>query len=198
MTIANVIEMKNADGRAEKFGSDDNGHIIHQWETAPSSGNFVNWEKLGSAQLATNMHVAVNADGRLEVFTLENENVYGGNPFHIWQKEPNGGTGWSSWVGFDRADDYSYPLYSNGLYVAQSSDGRLELFGISASAVVVHVYQGDHHLGAWSRWESVSASAGSAKEMVSVALGADGFLKVTFLNFSSQQVVLQQTSNGWT
>ena len=87
----------NWDGREECFwvGTTTQwgvpGTLWHRWEVTPGGG----WSGAHSmgGYLDQPLNVARNADGRVEVFGRGSGKVL----MHIWQKSPNGSTGWSSW-----------------------------------------------------------------------------------------------------
>ncbi len=81
----------NHDGRLEVFGIGGDRQLHHIWQTSPNNG-WSGWQTLGGlppGALAGDPRVVNNADGRLEVFLLGNDQ----NIWHIWQTSPN--NGWS-------------------------------------------------------------------------------------------------------
>lgn len=91
---ATPVVARNADGRLEVFVRDDDesktgGGLLHIWQTAPNNG-WSGWHSLGG-KLGSDPAVALNADGRLEVFAVGRGHYL----YHIWQTEAGGD--WSDW-----------------------------------------------------------------------------------------------------
>jgi len=92
--IITPIAAQNADGRLEIFGVAPDGNIWHIWQVLPNGG-WSDWDTLGAPDPGigqyANCFVGNNADGRLEVFVVGQDNSL----WHIWQTAPN--NGWSGW-----------------------------------------------------------------------------------------------------
>jgi len=80
----------NLDGRLEAFAAGGDGAIWHAWQQP--SGGWSAWASLGvppgvnfAGQVGLSIQVVQNADGRLEVFVLDDD----WNVWHIWQVAPN-------------------------------------------------------------------------------------------------------------
>jgi hypothetical protein len=74
----------NSDGRLDVFAVAEGGILYHRWQTTPGGDWTASWTSLGSPPgLTLNDTLAVgnNADGRLAVFALANNNEL----YHIWQ-----------------------------------------------------------------------------------------------------------------
>jgi hypothetical protein len=91
--------LRNKDGRAEHFwiNVNDEHALYHQWEMVPWTGRMTGPVKMGGNFHFEEINGAANRDGRLEVFGVG----WNAEMFHIWQLDPNGGTGWSNFVGMD-------------------------------------------------------------------------------------------------
>jgi acylphosphatase len=85
--------------------------------------------------------VAVNADGRLEVFATGTDNAL----WHIWQTAPN--NGWSSWASLGG-------VLTSSRAVGRNADGRLEVFVRGTDDALWHKWQLTPG-GAWSGWTSL-------------------------------------------
>jgi hypothetical protein len=72
-----------------------------------------------------------NADGRLEVFYRGTD----GHIWHVWQKDPNGLTGWLGPIGIG-GDVTSDPA------VGANDDGRLEVYNRGGDGGLWHFWQG--------------------------------------------------------
>ena len=104
----------------------------------------IGWSELyGSADRIWNLDIAGNADGRLEVFGISDDDRI----WHTWQTAPGGpwNGGWSE-------------LYSDldrlrNLSAVRNADGRLEVFGVSSDGQIWHTWQtapGGAWNGAWA------------------------------------------------
>jgi len=104
----------------------------------------IGWSELyGSADRIWNLDIAGNADGRLEVFGISDDDRI----WHTWQTAPGGpwNGGWSE-------------LYSDldrlrNLSAVRNADGRLEVFGVSSDGQIWHAWQtapGGAWNGAWT------------------------------------------------
>ena len=87
--IGGVTVGNNQDGRLEIFGVGSDHQLHHVWQTSPNNG-WSAWASLGAPAPGISIgdpRVVRNADGRLEVFDLED----GGAVGHKSQVVPNGG-----------------------------------------------------------------------------------------------------------
>ena len=105
-----------------------------------------------------------NADGRLEVFLLDQ----GGQVFHKYQQSPNGG--WSDWSSLGGT-------YIQSLFVASNNDGRLELFALGGDRDIIHKWQSTPN-GGWGDWSSLG---GTNLKQLFAAKNADGRLELFVL-----------------
>ena len=161
----------NADGRLEAFtrvGLMSSGVIWHIWQTAPNAG-WGGWDNLGAPPAGIPAHflkVAQNADGRLELFTMNDAGLS-----HIWQTTPNGG--WSAW------DNLGKPGTTQviSLAVGRNADGRLEAFCGALDGALWHLWQTAPN-GGWSGWASLGAPPGATLASPAVARAANGHLTV--------------------
>jgi hypothetical protein len=95
------------------------------------SGSSQHWSKWlsirGQQQLITDVSVASNYDGRLEVFAL----AKGNNLVHSSQVSP-GSDRWSGWESLGRNNIVSRPT------AVSTNDGRIEVFGIGPNGDLKH------------------------------------------------------------
>ncbi len=161
--VGRLAVAPNADGRLEVFGNDGT-RILHAWQVVPNGG----WAggplvalPVPTAPFAQSMAAAPNADGRLEVFfTIGGVAGVPGQrvPGHVWQRSPNGATGWSPAVAYPPIP-FAYGGLPAVAGVGANADGRLELFvGLLApsgtSAFTVRSWQLNPN-GGWSGWVTV-------------------------------------------
>jgi hypothetical protein len=139
---------RNADGHLELFALGNDGALWHSWQLEPG-GEWSLWASLAhppNIQLGLGPVVATNADGRLEVFSLEGE----GDLWHIWQSAYE--AGWSQWTSLGnpfagtRREQFNFN-------VIRDADDRLELF-TSGKDTVQHIWQVAPN-STWSSWASL-------------------------------------------
>jgi hypothetical protein len=130
-TTGELAVARDADGRLEVFMVGGTGLNLNIWRTrqtrAGDDDSWVgSWSKLyiNGTPLPTlrSIQVAVNADGRLEVFGMNGDAL-----LHTAQTQPGlwDGGGWSTF-------DFPGTLQSSDYVVASNADGRLEVFVLSA------------------------------------------------------------------
>jgi hypothetical protein len=104
-----------------------------------------------------------NADGRLEIFALQNNN----SVWHRWQTGPETWSGWYSLL----------DGVSGRPTVINNADGRLEVFGITTNGTVVHKWQIP---GSATGWSGTAALVGNASPTAGVAAARnpDGRLEI--------------------
>jgi hypothetical protein len=169
---------RNADGRLEIFISGSDGTLWHTWQTT-AGGSWNNpWFSLGplwqGVAAGGIIDVAMNIDGRLEVFTPASDGTF----WHIGQIAPNGT--WSSWssLGMESSlgmlDNLRFPV------TGRNADGRLEVFSVSSDGMYWHIGQIAPN-GTWSSWLSMaqpSTPFGPSAAPPVVGQNADGRLEV--------------------
>jgi hypothetical protein len=85
---------RNADGRLEVVAVDGNTSLGHVWQGSPGGG-WSGWASYGGTTSSRLPDVAINQDGRMEVFTAGvNDRVL----YHVWQVARSGS--WSGWAPF--------------------------------------------------------------------------------------------------
>lgn len=135
----------------------------------PGSGGWGNWESLGCPSgphdgTVGPLTAAVNADGRVEVFTTDSNGVVR----HCWQVEPNGS--WSRWGALGLP---SGQLAGRGLVTVRNNDGRLELFAIGAADGAVWHRRQSQPGGSWADWASLGDQGRGFAEITVAADAGD-------------------------
>ncbi|MGI0042908.1 MAG: S8 family serine peptidase, partial [Nitrososphaeraceae archaeon] len=161
----------NQDGSADSIGE----ILYHKWQAFPSSSRNWNaaWRDLGSAiTVRGDPIVAQNSDGRLEIFAVSAAN---NQLYHKYQTSPSSSNSWSAWINTGSAI-----TIRGDPIVAKNSDGRLEIFAVSAANnQLYHKWQtkaGDSK--SWSSaWQSLGGNIKSTTEPVIVS-NSDGRLEI--------------------
>ncbi|MES2773300.1 MAG: hypothetical protein V4722_03900 [Bacteroidota bacterium] len=107
---------------------------------------------------------ASNADGRLEVYLLDNA----GEVFHKYQKKPN--NGWSDWYSLGGK-------FIQSIFAENNSDGSLVLFALGGDGAITHKKQVAPN-GGWGDWASLGGS--NLKQLFAMK-NADGRLELFVL-----------------
>jgi hypothetical protein len=127
--VGNPTVVKNVDNRLQVFAVRASDHALI-YKTQASPGNSEQWSKWSSIRgqhLITDVSVASNYDGRLEVFAL----AKGNNLVHSSQVSP-GGDRWTGWESLGRNNIVSRPT------AVSTNDGRIEVFGIGPDGALKH------------------------------------------------------------
>jgi hypothetical protein len=133
--------------------------------------------------------VAVNSDGRLQVFAVATDN-------QLWFRSQStaGSNTWSAWTSLGGS------IKSNPS-VAVNSDGRLQVFAVASDNQLWFRSQTAAGSNTWSAWTSLG---GSIKSNPAVAVNSDGRLQVfavaagNQLYFRSQSTAGSNTWSAWT
>jgi hypothetical protein len=140
----------------------------------------------------TNIAVAANADGRLEIYTYEDASL---RLFHKWQVEPN--IGWSDWSPLGAVMEYYYQNY----YLF----GQTDLFvGVDAGLRQQLITQGDWSVGqtaadnGWGNLYRIQSNGMPAKLFLTgMAKSVDSRLYSFGVDWGSLNVYcVEQDSNG--
>ena len=110
-------------------------------QTVPHGGPWSGWNRLGG--VVRHIAVALNSDGRLEVFGIGGD----GALYNIWQTVPHAGP----WSGWNRLGGWVSQISA-----ALNSDGRLEVFGIGSDSDLYNIWQTVAHAGPWSGWNKLA------------------------------------------
>jgi len=165
---SNPVVAQNSDGRLEVFVRGKDSALWHISETAlsfrdgglltPSAATWNAWGSLGGI-LTSDVAVAANADGRLEVFARGIGNA-------LWHNSQlaAGGPAWSGWSSLGGI------VTSNPAFV-QNPDGRLEIFVQGGDFALWHMSETAPSAVTWNPWSSLG---GALTSDVAVAANADG------------------------
>lgn len=126
----------------------------------PAFAQWSGWASEGGL-LTSNIAVARNGDGRLEVFVRGTDSAL----WHKWQVAPN--DGWSGWAS-------EGGVLTSDPVLAQNSDGRLEIFVRGTDGALWHKWQVAPNDG-WSAWAS---EGGVLTSQIAVGRNSDGRLEV--------------------
>jgi acylphosphatase len=166
-------------GKLHVFLVGDDQALWHINQTAPNNG-WSTWTSFGGK--IDLLKVAVNQDGRLEVFARGAEDFA---LWHIWEVSPGGE--WSAWSSLGGQIDL--------LDLRANQDGRLEVFarGIADQALW-HIWQVTPN-SSWSGWSSL----GGQIDLLSVASNKDGRIEVFARGTDKSLRHIWQTApnNGW-
>jgi acylphosphatase len=114
-------------------------------------------------RISSDPSVAVNSDGRIEVFARGTDDAL----WHIWQDAPHAGP-WSAWSSLGG-------VITSDPAAALNSDGRVEVFARGTDGALWHIWQTVAHAGPWSAWASLGGVITSSP---AVELNSDGRLEV--------------------
>ncbi|MDY8049632.1 hypothetical protein UY416_25415 [Paenibacillus polymyxa] len=165
ITLQTLSVGKNADGRIEVFAQNfEDNALWHIWQSEVNSSKWSQWGSLGDVKLTRDkfldtVAVGQNADGRLEVFIID-ENL---SVKKSYQTAPNGS--WNLWgdVG----------LKCTSLFIGKNANGCLELFANADDSGAWHKLQKDPN-SSWSEWETL----GYRLDLLGVGNDKDGNLIV--------------------
>ncbi|HVV00980.1 MAG TPA: two-component regulator propeller domain-containing protein [Verrucomicrobiae bacterium] len=168
-----LTAVQNRDGRLEVFAvSATSQELVHNWQLHPgASADWSGWQNLGG-DIQPGFAVGRNAAGILEVFALNTSSA----AVRISQKSAGGGEGWTSWMNFAQDPSASSPSITRdvvgnwrefgrhlepGLVLQKSSDGRIEVFAVTApDGALLHRWEkrvdGSDQ---WSQWASMGQTS---------------------------------------
>jgi hypothetical protein len=185
----------SGDGRIEVFAIDsDDGSMWNVRQTAPSSA-YSGWNAYGNpgVALVDRPALARSADGRLELFVCGQDNRL----YHQWETAV-GTFSWSGWNSFDATTAPEFGFVDHPV-VAQSADGRLELFLTGGDHNMYHAWQTSASNG-WSDWVNEGAEGGGfIAAAPGLARNGDGRLEIFAVADDRNIYHKWQTaaSNGW-
>ena len=149
--IASAI---NADGRIDRYGNNGGWPTLRRTQTAPNAATWSPPNLFGGPALnVTDLAVAANADGRLELFGVGPTGIA-----HRWQTTVGGP--WSDWVTFDQATVAGVPPPTSlvSVAVARHADRHLEMFAVDGVTGMVYRrlqnVAGTTDPAQWSPWIS--------------------------------------------
>jgi hypothetical protein len=175
----------NADGRLEVFLQTQDGTVWHIRQTSPGAGwsTWVSLNKPANVSNGSLTAVGMNADGRLEIFIVDN-----GVLWHTWQTTA-GGDWYNSWFSSGRPSGAGLQM---GLTVVSNTDGRLEAFGGGSDGALWHIWQTTPN-GTWSPWSSLNSPAGFPV----AGRDADGRIEVFTLNEGLWHIGQTTAGGNW-
>ena len=153
----NPVVARNSDRRLELFMGFD-AQTWHIWQTSRNGGWTPQWTQHPAppGHLATGFGTLIlRPDGRLQLFAIGAISAQSNALLHIMQTAPS--QGWTSWASLGA------PAAAGGLNrpaVAQSADGRLEVFAAGRDGALWHIWQTSVN-GGWSSWTSHGAPPGT-------------------------------------
>lgn len=124
--LQNLVAGTNADGRLEIFGrSRNDGIAYHIYQTKPGSWDKATWSPLGATVLYGPLAVARDADGKLQLFSLDADRTL----IHVVESPS-----WSDWrsLGLTRISSFQ---------IGTNHDGRLEVFAVTEGGALWHMSQ---------------------------------------------------------
>jgi hypothetical protein len=152
---------EKADRTLEVFMIGQDNQLYHKGQNIISLGGPIHvtwdsdWSSLQGPAYGDPV-VARNADGRLEVFVIGQDNQL----FHRWHDYPNNTSQWSNWEPLMPDDSEVRVPPSNRPAVALNPDGRLELFlsvptdGSNWTTGLLHTRQTSEKSSQWSKeWD---------------------------------------------
>jgi hypothetical protein len=194
-SLSNLSFEVNQDGRLEVFLLPGELYPHHIYQTTPG-GSWSDWEgfpliPLQSPAVVSDLTIARNSDGRLELFALAASD---GSQYvvHIWQQSPNGA--WvSGWANLQNGE-----FIAASMMIGTNQSGTLEVFVINNGSLS-HCYQLTPG-GNWSEWDSLGAPP-SPPQTMAVVCDISGKLEL-FATCANQtgSLIVQSPSGtgGWT
>jgi hypothetical protein len=184
-----------ARGRLEVFIASQQATLWHIWQTTPNDG-WSDWLAHGTPSGVlfgsdSTPAVAPSADGRLELFIV-------GNDLALWHMRQTARINrWSDWQSHDAPSGVNFQRVRPA--VAQSADGRLELFVVGEDDALWHLWQTAPN-GGWSDWYCHgSPPPAGLMGSPTVAASADGRLELFVVGTDGALWHLGQTApnGGW-
>jgi hypothetical protein len=189
---ASITEISVLGGASSSGGGDgggDGGNIVgtllHKWQTSADTSTWSSYSSLGGTMAPnTNVAVAMNSDGRLQVF------VVGTNNQLYFKTQTAAGsstwTGWTSLGGGVKVD--TTPA------VARNSDGRLQVFVVGTNNQLYYKTQTSPGSGTWSSsWTSLGGGLRAGSDPIAIA-NYDGKLQVFVVGTDNAAYYKTQTS----
>ncbi len=188
----NPVTIDNVDGHMEAFQVGSNGQLYHNWEDL--SGNWSGWQSLGG-NWPGQPAVAVDANGRVNIFIVGNLGPTGATLFHAWQQNPGDSssyTGWQPMAG-------NWPIGTPA--VTQNLNGGLEVFMRGLDSNLYHAHEavpgaGDNN---YTTWQPMGDYGWNTDPVV--ANNQDGTMQVFMVGGDTQLYYDQEnpdsTWSGW-
>ena len=179
----------NSDGRLQAFVVDTNNALYYKTQSSPNSNIWSSsWTSLGGGIKAdTSPAVAMNNDGRLQVFVVGTNNQL----YCKTQSSPNSNIWSSSWTSLGgglRANTDPIGIANN--------DGRLQVFVVGTNNQLYYKTQSSPNSNTWSSaWTSLGGGI-KADTSPAVAMNNDGRLQVFAVGTNNQLQYRAQTAAG--
>jgi F5/8 type C domain len=183
----------NSDGRLQAFVVGTNNALYYRTQSSPNSNTWSSsWTSLGGGIKAdSSPAVAINNDGRLQVFAVGTNNQL----YYKTQSSPNSNTWSSAWTSLGgglRAN-------TDPIGIA-NDDGRLQVFAVGTNNQLYYKTQSSPNSNTWSSaWTSLGGGI-KADSSPAVAINNDGRLQVFVLGTNNQLYYKTQSSpssNTW-
>jgi murein DD-endopeptidase MepM/ murein hydrolase activator NlpD len=159
-----VETTRNVDGTMVRFAIATTGEVFFQFQPQANSP-MTAWQFFHFS--AEELEVGMNADGRLEVFGVEQGTK---NIFHRWQTQAKTNAtiqpSWANWAVFGGK--------ASKLEVARNQDGRLELFAVNENNQLVHRFQTGPNQAFSTTWNFLGLEASD----VEIGTNKDGRFEV--------------------
>ena len=157
---------RNQDGRLEVFAIGLGG-IFNISQVFPNGGWRDGWRSKGrpSSNVGIKSHVVGrNADGRLEIFAVGDDNAL----WQKWQVAPN--NGWSEWktLGTPARDTSLTEQFT----VGRNQDGRQEVFAVGSDGNVWQIWQTAPN-GGWSDWRKLGQPPAGIRRSDRITVGSN-------------------------
>jgi hypothetical protein len=164
----------NKDGRLEIYYVGTNNDLYHDWQMQTSISDNANWagETRFPKDSASQIALAQNSDGRLEIFYVGTNN----DLYHNWQMQPSISDN-ANWVGETRFPGDS----AKQVTVAQNSDGRLEIFYVGTNNDLYHNWQLKPGVSDNANWAGETRFPGDSANQITAAQNADGHLEIFYV-----------------
>jgi hypothetical protein len=171
--LGRPFAQRNQDGRLEVFASGLGG-IFNISQVVANGGwreGFRSWLNKGRppANVRLTSHVVGrNADGRLEIFAVGEDNAL----WQKWQVAPN--DGWSEWKTLGApARDASL---TDQFTVGRNQDGRQEVFAVGSDGNVWQIWQTAPN-GGWSAWGKLGQPPAGIRRADRITVGSNEDLR---------------------
>jgi hypothetical protein len=178
------------------FGSDQ--QLYHIWQVVPN-GAFGGWASLGAPAPGVSSgdpRVVSNADGRVEVFVLANDQKL----WHIYHTGAKNSLSYSAWSSWEYLGGPAAAIANGAPFVGNNADGRIEVFTTGTDGAIYHIYQ-TVPSGGWSAWSLLQAPAHEVQFLGSgtVANNKDRRFQLFFIGSDGGLWTLAQAvpSGGW-
>src|SRR5262245_62051274 len=134
--LGRPFAQRNQDGRLEVFAV-GRGEVFNISQVSAKGAWRDGWRSKGrpSSHVGIKSHVVgKNADGRLEIFALGDDNAL----WQKWQVAPN--SGWvDTWKSLGKPESSGF--FTEQFTVGRNQDGRQELFAVASSDSSLRVFQ---------------------------------------------------------